>query len=875
MRSLSFVSMILVSGLLLAVGCGGDSKNDNNGNSGTSGGSAGTSGSAGTAGSAGAGGTSTGGSAGTGGSSPNTSRGELADFPDEENCLEGCVETCAAVVDCGSEDSSFPMDKEECESRCELGLDGPIWDDVTGNFRCCASQDSCDDKATCGGWLNHPDVSASCDRLCECVAGVLDAVPQAKSIAPPKGYTYAEDTLVFEGSGVADLTSQPGQEVVWGGRYAAIRFTVPITERFLRANASKLRVVPTFRDSAGLLAAAPGDVIVRATSPALLQKAGDLAKSHGLRAPEKVTFAKDLYLLRGGSGWRALEAYHALNEVPGLKAELDMMRNLKVMYEPNDPLFPEQWHLKNTGQEESVPGVDSRVTEAWDVTLGSSEVVIAIQDDGVDVNHPDLAGDVVGTINHENFPSGSVGHGTSVAGVAAATGDNNEGGSGVCPGCSIFGAFIGLGPGSSPWTDMQIAQSFTDLVDQGAWVINNSWGAGFGDVRFETQQLGTPPPLPMVTTESLDYAETNGRDGKGTVVLFAAGNENSLSIYYTAHPTVVGVGAVDNQGLKSYYSSWGQNRVDIAAPSDGGLSGITTTSLGDGYTDSFGGTSSACPFASGVAGLVLSANPELTAAEVRDILQNTATQIDPVHGQYDDDGVSPFYGHGLLNAYTAVQMASGSCADPADCPAPSDVCSDSCDGAQCSPCRTNADCAPGNVCQALPELGQTVCVEPADQGVCPMGTRRVNDFCLPSRETCGFCSGNETCNGRDDDCDGTIDGDAACPDGGLNNACPGTDGAGCAMEQVCAATGCARECLRDEDCDEGATCDLVKNRYGQATGATACNTDLAAGCPAGCRVLASSLHDGALESFVSCMEDGEAECGAGVFGCAIQLPVAF
>src|SRR5690606_18197207 len=209
--------------------------------------------------------------------------------------------------------------------------------------------------------------------------------------------------------------------------------------------------------------------------------------------------------------------------------------------------------------------------------------------------------------------------------------------------------------------------------------------------------------IPQLVRAAFDYAETDGRGGKGTVILFAAGNSNEVVNDYGAYESVLAVAAVDDQGLKSYYSNFGV-AVDIAAPSNGGLNGITTTAAPSGYTNSFGGTSSACPFAAGVAGLILSANPELTAAEVRDILRASATKIDPVWGEWKD-GISPFYGSGMVNAYVAVQMARGACVDPATCQAPSDACGSSCDSEQCGECRTDSNCADGYRCQALPALG--------------------------------------------------------------------------------------------------------------------------------------------------------------------------
>ncbi|MCU0693948.1 MAG: S8 family serine peptidase, partial [Polyangiaceae bacterium] len=199
-------------------------------------------------------------------------------------------------------------------------------------------------------------------------------------------------------------------------------------------------------------------------------------------------------------------------------------RYVKNYSTPNDPKFSDQWHLHNTGQSEAIAGVDGRVAEAWDITRGSPEVIIAINDDGVDINHPDLATNCTAPLN---FPSdweqqlgdpmaGFGNHGTSVAGVAAAIGDNDQGGSGVCPGCKIMPHVVGEAVGVAlQMTDQEIADGFALMVDQGAWIISNSWGPGAGDPEFKTSSFPVPG-VPSIIKNAFAYAETNGRGGKGT-----------------------------------------------------------------------------------------------------------------------------------------------------------------------------------------------------------------------------------------------------------------------------------------------------------------------------------------------------------------------
>jgi len=337
------------------------------------------------------------------------------------------------------------------------------------------------------------------------------------------------------------------------------------------------------------------------------------------------------------------------------------------------------------------------------------------------------------------------------------------------------------------------------------------------------------------------------------------------------------VGAVDNLGLKSYYSSLGPE-LDIAAPTNGGLAGITTTASLAKSTDAFGGTSSACPYAAGVVGLVMSANKTLTAAQVRDIVKSTATQIDPVFGGWNGD-TSDAYGHGMVNAYAAVQVATGACADPTNCLAPSDQCAlGSCDRGLCELCRVDDDCAANHVCQAMPSLGIMTCVPEKGPQACPPDTNEHGGYCLPTLQACGMCGPDETCNGRDDDCDGEVDEDDVCRQG-EDNIVRGSPrcfsgGVGCSNGTLCAATFCLEQCSTDDECNEVQSCLETKTQYGEASGGTACivASDNEHLCQIGCEIVASSVDDTTLDEFVECA--ATADCGA-VLGCTLPLPVQF
>ncbi|MFG0318902.1 MAG: S8 family serine peptidase, partial [Planctomycetota bacterium JB042] len=332
----------------------------------------------------------------------------------------------------------------------------------------------------------------------------------------------------------------------------------------------------------------------------------------------------------------------------------------------NDPLFPNQWHLNSTGQNGAKPDADVNAPEAWDVTRGDPNLVIAVVDTGCELGHPDLAPNLVqGTdvLSDDSNPQAENGflglfpenHSTSVCGIAAGRGDNGIGTTGAAQHCRIMpirflSEFLFPAP-----TIQDEADAFNFAVANGAAVINNSWGP-----------LGAAA-LAASTKAAIDNAVNNGRGGLGTMVFFAAGNSsvNTAGNQYVEYAHTIAVSSSTDQDLFASYSNFGAG-VDFCAPSNGGVtSGTWTTdrlgstgySSGD-YTGAFGGTSSASPLAAGVALLVLSANPALTWTEARQILRDTAKKIDPAGGAYDAGGHSLLYGHGKVDAAAAVAAAS-------------------------------------------------------------------------------------------------------------------------------------------------------------------------------------------------------------------------
>ncbi len=341
-------------------------------------------------------------------------------------------------------------------------------------------------------------------------------------------------------------------------------------------------------------------------------------------------------------------------------------------------VFPQQWHLKQTTINGKVINAHANVEAAWKLSDGTG-TIIAIIDDGVDLDHEEFRSsgkivaprDVTRKTNNAR-PGNDNNHGTGCAGVACANG--NFGASGVAPGAKLMPIRLASALGSQDEAD-----AFIWAAQNGADVISCSWGPADG-IWFEPKDPvhNQKVPLPDSTRLAIDFAINKGRNGKGCVILFAAGNGNESvdNDGYASYQKVIAVAACNDYGTRSAYSDFG-NAVWCAFPSNNGDSsqttGIWTTdrtgvlgynsgsrNLGDtggNYTNEFGGTSSSCPGAAGVAALILARNPNLRWDEVRDIIKRCCDRIDPAGGKYDANGRSPFYGYGRINALKAVELA--------------------------------------------------------------------------------------------------------------------------------------------------------------------------------------------------------------------------
>ncbi|MCX8490198.1 MAG: S8 family serine peptidase, partial [Cyclobacteriaceae bacterium] len=342
------------------------------------------------------------------------------------------------------------------------------------------------------------------------------------------------------------------------------------------------------------------------------------------------------------------------------------------------------------------------------MTTGANNVLVAVLDEGISPNHPDLPNARQVRLNGSNFtdgnqndpsPTNSMNHGNSCAGVIAATQNNNEGIAGICPNCRIMPIRIFNTNPTIGLTPTQIADAINFARNNGADIISNSWGFNSDNPNFQ----------PLIVS-AIQNATTQGRVINGTalgcVVVFSAGN-NAIQngfVHFPSNvnvPGVLTVGASDRDDLKSFYSPLGNvnspnNQVlDLVAPSHrawpdqvpgetfeawtidipgnagynpwpqfttpGATPSTVPPAIGEqlpnagvnfqSYTGRFGGTSHSCPVVAGVAALMLSANPNLTQQQIFDIITGNA---DRVGGYVYTNGRSNELGFGRVNACRAV-----------------------------------------------------------------------------------------------------------------------------------------------------------------------------------------------------------------------------
>jgi thermitase len=295
-------------------------------------------------------------------------------------------------------------------------------------------------------------------------------------------------------------------------------------------------------------------------------------------------------------------------------AELDRLLPVEQTI-PNDPFYldPNAWALQKIN-----------APDAWTINTGSPSIIIAILDTGVDGSHPDLSANMVpgwNIVNNNADTTDVLGHGTMVAGTAAASTNNSIGVAAVAWNCRIMPVRIADSSGYATVSD--VASGLTWAADHGARVANISFNAtGYSTVSSAAKYF----------------------QNKGGVVTVAAGNDG-IRVQTADDPYLLTVGATDLSDLLYSWSNSG-NDLDVVAPGH-----VATTAPGGLYAAA-DGTSFAAPIVAGEAALVLSVNPGLTADQVQNIIKQSADDLGAI-------GWDPTYGYGRINLARALSMSTG------------------------------------------------------------------------------------------------------------------------------------------------------------------------------------------------------------------------
>lgn len=432
----------------------------------------------------------------------------------------------------------------------------------------------------------------------------------------------------------------------------------------------------------------------------------EIANLHRKFRVEVVTATEFYQLLKVPSGSDVLEIANSYQESGLTRFShpnfIDELKSQQII--PNDPFFQNQFSLHNTGQvftdgHSGTVDADIDAPEAWTITKGNSNIVIAVVDDGLTFNHPDMPNSRQVRLNGSNFsigdpndpsPTDNYNHGNACAGIIAATQNNNEGITGIAPNCKIMPIRV-----TGVWQVNRIADAMNFAWQHGADILSLS----------RTYNKTDPNTYPVIRDAIID-ATTKGRNGLGCIVVNSSGNTanhltgNNGAVLFPANVDVAGVltvGASDRYDLQAQYSPTGnpyssENQIiDIVAPShrayscqiqtetyeawsidipnNSGYNPVNSPDCLGGplpvigsrlpnsginylaYTGRFGGTSYSCPQVAGVAALILSINPNLTQRQVFDIITATA---DKVGGYSYINERSNEMGFGRLNAYRAL-----------------------------------------------------------------------------------------------------------------------------------------------------------------------------------------------------------------------------
>jgi serine protease len=334
---------------------------------------------------------------------------------------------------------------------------------------------------------------------------------------------------------------------------------------------------------------------------------------HGDPPPGAVALGGEFWKVDAAPGEDGVALALRLRDAPGVRDVFpDVLLPLRPAFD--DPQYGGQWYLQ-----------DLAMDPLYAISEGDPSIVIAVVDSGIDIAGTDLAAGIVGAKDvyaGDEDPSPEKAddvHGTAVTGIAGARANNGFGIVGMCPACSLVAIKL---LGDDARASSTVVAAYEYAIEKNAGVINNSWG------------YTKPADAPSSIADAIEDARTRSRDGKGALVVFAAGNDDRAleDSELTGLPGVLCVSATDSYGNPTIITN-------------------------------FGGTSAAAPVVSGLAGWALSVDPELTADELGELLIATSEKNPLV--EYDADGHNDVYGYGTISPANLVAALFPDTAAPA------------------------------------------------------------------------------------------------------------------------------------------------------------------------------------------------------------------
>lgn len=390
-------------------------------------------------------------------------------------------------------------------------------------------------------------------------------------------------------------------------------------------------------------------------------------ETYGLELIRRYTFI-DTFLYK--THWNPMETLRALSRDPNIDyVEMDRKVRKDIVF-PNDPRFDSQWGLHNTGQNGGFADADIDAPEAWTKSTGIRRVIVAVLDSGIDYNHNDLKANMwinqgeiggngldddgngyvddlhgINTLIGDGDPMDDDGHGTHVAGIIGAVGNNGTGLSGVCWHCSLM-AIKFLDEEGDGWLSNEL-EGIEYAVNHGADIINGSFGT-YDASRVEENAIRA------AQSAGLLFVFSSGNDGL---------NDDQTRHYPSAYDVdnIVSVSASTRRDELASWSNYGPGSVDLAAPG----ASILSTIPGNGY-GAYSGTSMAAPHVAGTAALMKSHNSSLSWVQIKNRLLSSCDPGPSFSGKVVSGGRlnanNALIGQGSINL--TLRAGSGGTTDP-------------------------------------------------------------------------------------------------------------------------------------------------------------------------------------------------------------------